>query len=338
VSGAPPTVSVILIAYRMSSQLLNTLSTLAPEYQRNCTAGDYEVIVVENSSDDNLDGAAIESLPGNFRYYLYQEASQSPVNAINFAFQQCRGHYIGLIMDGARMLSPGVVHSALLASRLSENAVAVIPGYHLGEQEQHLNQDADLALQRERELLASVDWRRDGYELFSISTFSGANRRGYLHPIMECNCLFASRDNYAAIGHADPRFTQPGGGSINLHIYRSLGMLPGSQILVFPGEGSFHQFHGGVTTSAYTDRDAELGRHLRQLNSFWPGGFHAVRRAPTLVGEIPHQALPFMLDSVRRSRNRLDKMRADGKDPWPDDTALNMKKPDMEKTVEATQQ
>jgi len=322
VTASQPAISIILIAYRMSGQLRNTLSTLHAGYQRNCSADDYEVIVVENSSDDNLDAATVDQLPGNFHYHLREEDSQSPVNAINFAFEQCRGDYIGLIMDGARMLSPGVINTASLVRKLTINGIAVIPGYHLGQEEQHLNTSAKLALLHEQQLLDSVDWHGDGYELFSISTFSGANRRGFLHPIMECNCLFASLHNYASIGYADRRFTQPGGGSINLHIYRSLGMLPKTEVFVIPGEGSFHQFHDGVTTSSYADRDAELGRHLAQLKTLWQGGFHALRRAPNLLGEIPPQALPFMRDSVTRSQNRLRKIRLDGKNPWPDEPTL----------------
>jgi glycosyltransferase involved in cell wall biosynthesis len=317
--SATPSLSVIVIGYRMAGQLANTLKTLLPGYQRGIAATDYEVVLVENASDDCLPDSVIGSLPGNFKYFLREEAGNTPVPAINFAFQQCRGDYIGLIMDGARMLSPGVLETAAMARALSADALTAVPGYHLGEQEQHFNEDPATALEDERKLLAGIDWESDGYELFRVATFSGANRSGYLHPIMECNCLFASRDNYAAIGFADPQFTLHGGGSINLHMYRSLGLLPGTQLFVTPGEGSFHQYHGGVTTSAYDDREAEIERHRTQLHSLWPGGFHALRRAPTLLGRIPLQAQPFLQESLVRSQNRLKKMRRAGMDPWPDD-------------------
>ena len=318
-SNTEPRISVILIGYKMPGQLRNTLATLTAGYQRDVSALDYEVIVVENSSDDPLTDDYVQSLPGNFHYFLQENTGRTPVPAINFAFEQCRGNYIGLIMDGARMLSPGVISTADMASRLDANTLTVVPGYHLGEQEQHFNEDPTLALHAEQQLLASVDWRSDGYELFAISTFSGANRRGYLHPIMECNCLFASRESYAEIGYADPQFTLHGGGSINLHMYRSLGMRPQSRVVILPGEGSFHQYHGGVTTSAYADREAEIERHRTQLHSLWPGGFHALRRAPTLLGSIPRQAQPFLQESLLRSQNRLQKMLKAGMDPWPDD-------------------
>jgi hypothetical protein len=106
-------------------------------------------------------------------------------------------------------------------------------------------------------------------------------------------------------------------------MYRSLGMRPQSRVVVVPGEGSFHQYHVGVTTSAYADREAEIERHRTQLHSLWPGGFHALRRAPTLLGEIPRQAQPFLQESLLRSQNRLHKMLKAGMDPWPDDLKEN---------------
>ena len=206
---------------------------------------------------------------------------------------------------------------------MDRNALVVVPGYHLGEQEQHEVTCADTAFAAERHLLASVDWRNDGYELFRVATFSGANRHGYLHPIMECNCVFASARNFKRIGYANPEFTMPGGGSINLHMYRSLGMLGDTRVYVLPGEGSFHQYHGGVTTSAYEDRTAEIQRHRIQLHSYWPGGFHSLRREPTLLGKVTPQAQPFLQESLERSANRTRKLTEQGLPLWPDDTAIS---------------
>ena len=316
---ATPALSLIVIAYRMSTQLQRTLQTLTAEYQRGVSARDYEVIVVENNSSDELSPAQVQQLPSNFRYFLRQEPGHSPVPAINFAFEHCRGDAVGLILDGARMASPGVVRTALDAFTLSKNALVVVPGYHLGEQEQHLHESDAQAMTEEQRLMASIDWHHNGYELFTISSFSGANRRGYLQPIMECNCVFASAENYRSIGYADARFTMPGGGSINLHIYRSLGMLPDTRVIVVPGEGSFHQFHGGVTTSSYADRQAEIERHRVQLHKLWPDGFHSLRRQPTLLGEVPEQAFRFLEESLQRSRNRLQRLVREKLPLWPDD-------------------
>lgn len=318
----PVRLSVIVIGYKMARQLANTLYTLSPAYQRNITENDYEVIVVENESSDNIPAPEVESLGKNFRYFRRQESGVSPVPALNFGFAQCRGSTIGLIVDGARMVTPGALYRALQASQLGDNIITAAPGYHLGEQEQQYNKTNQYTEETEQALMATIDWRQEGYELFRIATFSGANQKGYLQPMMECNCLFAPHDSFRRIGYADEDFTLRGGGSINLHMYRSLGMLADSQLVVLPGEGSFHQYHGGVTTSEYDGLDAELASHKKQLHAKWGGVFHSLRRNPTLLGSIPQQAQHFLTLSTHYAEKRLKRL-SNAKQPlWPDDDTL----------------
>jgi len=318
-AASKPKVSVIVVGYRMARQLERTLYTLSPACQQGVSAADYEVIVMENASDDVLSPELVRSLPPNFRYVLRQETSVTPVYAVNEAFALCRAPYVCLMIDGARMVTSRIIKTALMVFAITPEALVAVPGYHIGRQEQHLAISGEELYREEAELLAGIDWRGDGDELFRISTFSGANRHGYLHPIMECNCVFASAANFAAIGYANPAFTLPGGGSINLHLYRSLGMLPQTRLYVLPGEGSFHRYHGGVTTSSYETRTADIEQHRVQLHSFWPGGFHSLRREPTLFGWIPPQAIPFLQESLKRSRSRLRRLKAKGLNAWPDE-------------------
>ncbi|MEH6592417.1 MAG: hypothetical protein V7746_19280, partial [Halioglobus sp.] len=253
------------------------------------------------------------------------ETAVSPVFAVNEGFALCRAPIICLMIDGARMVSPGTIRTALKAFAINDKAIVAVPGYHLGKEEQHLVAGQQDQASYEQHLLESVDWMADGYELFAISTFSGANRQGFLNPIMECNCIFASAKSYEAVGHANTSFQLPGGGSINLHMYRSLGMLPDSEFFVLPGEGSFHQYHGGVTTSSYEAREADIEQHRIQLHSFWPEGFHSLRRDATLLGRIPPQARPFLVHSLQRGEKRFKRLTGQGQDLWPDDTALHNK-------------
>ena len=110
-----PLLSIIVIAYDMPRQAFNTLLSFAPDYQQDVDADDYEVVIVENRSARNMDAASIEKLPGNFRYFIREEKGVSPAAAINFAVGVAKGKYIGLLIDGARMVTPGVVRHALMA-------------------------------------------------------------------------------------------------------------------------------------------------------------------------------------------------------------------------------
>ena len=87
---------------------------------------------------------------------------------------------------------------------------------------------------------------------------------------------------------------------MNLYLYRRLALLPESQLVVLPGEGSFHQFHGGVTTTAAPDLEAVLVEHRAQLASILGQPFEAPKREPILFGAVTSWALPALRHSVER--------------------------------------
>lgn len=321
-----PKLSIIVVVYKMPRQALNTLYSFAVPYQKNVSVDDYEVIVVENKSASNLDKDAVLALGSNFRYFLREESSVSPVHAINFAFTQARGTYIGLSIDGARMVTPRVLEYALLAFSLHQQALVMVPGYHLGEQDQKFHLDSGHSEEKEIAKLKELDWQAYGYRLFQFAAWSSSNQRGYFQPMQECSCVFASAADFEKIGYADTRFTLPGGGSINLHIYRSLGLLPQSRLFVLPGEGSFHQFHGGVTTQQHTDNDARqtlLKQFDQQLDELWQGQFKALTREPMMLGAVTRWAQPFLMNASELASTRFARLAQNQKQFWDDDAGFD---------------
>jgi len=314
-----PRLSVVVIVFNMPRQAMNTLYSLSTQYQQQITADDYEIIVVENDSGNNLDASAVQALGDNFSYYCRQESGVSPAAAINFGYNQARGDLLGLVIDGARLVTPRALFYAMSAFRLGRNLIVSIPGHNLGPTEHHYNVSEDYNEDVEQGLLKEADWKQHGYRLFDISSIGGANPRGIFHPTMESNCLFTSIENFEAIGQADMDFQLPGGGALNLHMYRSLGLLPGCQIVVVPGEGTFHQFHGGVTTRETSDREQILERQHAQLQNLWNNQFRALSREPTLFGTVTGHALPFMEHSCHWASKRFNRLDKERKSPWPDD-------------------
>ena len=315
-----PALSVIVIGYKMARQLANTLYTLSSSYQREVVEDDYEVVVVENASAENFDESILSSLGNNFHFFRRHESAPTPVPAMNFAFAQCRGEIVGLLIDGARMVTPGVLQGVLMAHRIHKQALTVVPGYQIGDKPQNESALEGYCEEVEEKLLAGVDWQTDGYELFTISSISGANPNGYLQPIMECNCLFAPLASFRQIGLADERFNLRGGGAINLHMYRSLGLLPGSKLVVLPGEGSFHQYHGGVTTSGHSDVADQGEQHRAQLQAIWQNNFHSLRREPILLGAVPPQAQIYLELSSAKAQLRFKRLKKMSLPNWADDT------------------
>jgi glycosyltransferase involved in cell wall biosynthesis len=301
----------------MARQAENTLYSLSTHFQRNVAESDYEVVCVENESDQNLDPARVAEIGSNIRYFRRRETGQSPAAAINHAFEQVRAPMICLMVDGARMVSPRVIEYALMGQRIDPHALIAIPGYHLGPDEQHQSPGYDE--RAEMALLEGIDWKRNGYRLFDISVFSGANPHGYLHPLLESNCLFCASDSFDGIGRADERFDLPGGGMINLDLYRRLALLPESRLMVTPGEGSFHQFHGGVTTSDVAEREAVLASHRAQYRAIRDEEYRGVLREPMLLGAVTGEAIRFFTNTAQGATRRFGRFQAQGRPPWPDD-------------------
>ena len=318
-------VSVLVIVYKMPRQALNTIFSLSAAHQKNVPASDYEIVVVENESSHNLDENDVVALGDNIRYFRRQESSASPCAAINFGLDQCRGLSIGLMIDGARMVTPRILEYALLAQQADVDSLMAVPGYNLGPMEHQFHLDIGYNEEVEKKLLEQTHWQHNGYRLFDIANISGANDKGIFHPLLECNCMFSSAKNFERINGANQEFDLPGGGSINLHMFRQLGMLEQTRhYFVTPGEGSFHQFHGGITTQQASDREAVLESHRKQLHSYWQDGFHALRREPLLLGAVGSHAQKFLLESAAMAKKRFNWITRGNhaRHPWLDDAQL----------------
>lgn len=306
-------VSVIVVVYDMPQQALNTIRSLAPDYQRGVSARDYEIVVVENRSARTMSEADVVGAAPNARYLLRDETGQSPSAALNAGARAARGWTLALMVDGARMVTPGVVAGILSARRIGRGTVVSVPGYHLGDRLHPEAAAQGWSAAQEQEMLQDLDWWAHGYRLFQRAVFSASCGDGYLVPMAESNCIALSRRMYRSLGGFDKGFQTLGGGYVNLDFYRR-AVDAARHLVVLPGEGSFHQFHGGATTGAPgVDREALLAqmsaeyRRLRGTDHLAPG------RAPILMGEIAPDALPFLAHSVARAEDRA--RRLSGEEP-----------------------
>jgi len=296
---ATPRLSLVVVVYKMPRQASNTLYTLSPAYQRDVSADDYEIIVVENASSAPLGEAAATQYAPNVKYFYREETQPSPVPSALFGVEQARGDIIGMMIDGARMVSPGLIHTILGACRSSANAVVAVPGYHLGDklQQEAVNHGYDEA--EEMRLLDSIDWREDGYQLFDICCVSGSGKSGFFRPNAESNCLCMPRHIWDAVGGLDPRFTETGGGQANPDLYKRVCEHPLTDLIITPGEGSFHQFHGGVTTGTLSEeRERHMQNHFEQYKTLRGSYYKAPTTQARLYGKVPPNAMRFMQRSV----------------------------------------
>ena len=113
-----PRLSIVVIAYDMARELPRTLQSLSPGYQRNVSPEDYEVLVVDNGSPDPLGEEVVVGHGPNFRYHYIKDAKPSPVEAVNTGVSLTSGSIICVIIDGARLITPGVIHYGMMAFRM----------------------------------------------------------------------------------------------------------------------------------------------------------------------------------------------------------------------------
>ena len=147
----------------------------------------------------------------------------------------------------------------------------------------------------EAELLQSINWPEDGYRLFEICVLSGTSAAGYFKPIGECNCFGMSKTLWKKLGGYDPRFTETGGGQCNLDLYKRAVELPETILVTLIGEGSFHQFHGGITTGTKgEERLKAMQDHFNQYTAIRGESYQPPTKRAVYFGTLPDCALKFV--------------------------------------------
>lgn len=301
VDAGRPLLSFIVIVYDMQREVVRTIQTLARDYQRGAEGIDYEIVVVDNGSPTPLDLSRVGEIGVPLRLIYRENATSSPADAINEGVANAAGDYVAVMIDGARMLSPGVVRGAADAVKLAEQPVVAVLGLHLGPAHQRTSIEQGYSKDVEDALLAEVNWRHNGYGLFGVSSWGGSCAEGWFGPAAESNCIVVSKDFFDALGGYDEAFRMPGGGLVNLDFYRRSVEHPDSKLIYLLGEGCFHQLHGGVTTgkSGAGHSFEELNEEYRQIRG---EGFQAPEKQPLLYGTLgaPHGA------AMARAVNQLN--------------------------------
>jgi hypothetical protein len=296
-----PAVSVVVVVHDMDRELPRTLRSLSPAYQIGVDAEDYEVIVVDNGSAQPVDPGLVARFHGRLRLERIDPAPPSPARAANRGLRQADGDLVGLIVDGARLASPGLLAEARRAACLAVRPVITAPAFHLGHVRHMQAAAAGYDQAAEDELLAESGWEADGYRLFEISTPAGSWGRGLFGPAGESSSLFCPRPIWDELAGVDERFALPGGGLMNHDLYRRACELDDVELIVLLGQGTFHQYHGGAATSHRYSWD-EMHAEYHAITGV---PYRPPANPPLYVG----RALPPLLSLIERSaRQAIDRV------------------------------
>jgi len=239
--------TIVCVFYNMRREAPRTLHTLTSGYQ-NLSENDYDVIVIDNNSAEPLDETMVSEFGPQFHFISYKESHQSPVFALNYGISLCQSDLIACHIDGARLLSPGILNKMIDQIGVYPNAMVYTIGFHLGPALQNVSILDGYNQEEEDKLLRTIDWRRNGYQLFTISATAGS-ASGFFNRTLESNCFAVSRTLLEKHGGFEERFVSKGGGLCNLEMFgryvSDSDVLP----IVLVGEGTFHQIHGGISTN-----------------------------------------------------------------------------------------
>ena len=297
-------ISFIVNAYNMEPQLRRTLRSLSPAYQQ-ASADDIEVIIVDNGSAVPLGDDLRAEFP-IIRDIIRVDGHPSPVFGLNIAIARATREWVGLMIDGAHIITPGVIGNLKKVSAQFPNPVINVPQYIFGDVSQNLSErlPVEEKFRREEDALQRIGWPENGYSLFSHAILPGETPIRYVLDAIESNCLLAKRALLAEAGGFDERFDEPGGGLANIEIFERLIHRPDVTYVAFAGEGSFHQDHHGTTTSPRPEerqslvrgyferyRDVVNAEHIRILRS--PFVFGVVR---PLTRQIPTISVDYGRD------------------------------------------
>lgn len=281
-----PFVSIVVVCYNMKRELPRTLYSMSPAFQRDVNKEDYEVILIDNGSKEPPTADDFAYLDMNLSVYSMQSPTHSPVPAINFGINQSIGQFVGVCIDGARLLSPGLVAQARDALYTYPRGVVGARGRYLGVKFQRDAMNDGYNAEQEDALLFQSEWKNDGYRLFDISVFDESCGPTWLTPMAESNALFMSRALWKELGGFDTRFTSRGGGLVNLDTWSRAIQLADITAVSLMGEATFHQIHGGVATNGTHDAIREFFKEYEELRGV---EFEIPNISYSLFGKFNHK-------------------------------------------------
>jgi cephalosporin hydroxylase len=249
-TGEAKELAVVVVVHNMRREASRTLHSLSRSYQRGVEDLDYEVVVVENGSrpELSLDEEFVRRFGKEFRYIdLGADAKPSPARAVNRGVAATDAPVLALMIDGAHVLTPGVLRFGMLGLATYPPAIVTAKQWYLGPGQQPLTVSGGYDRELEDRLFDEIEWPTDGYRMFEVGHFIGD--RDWFDGEWESNCIFVPRALLEQAGGMDESFSTPGGGFVNLDFFERMVGTPGVTLVTMLGEGSFHQVHGGTTTN-----------------------------------------------------------------------------------------
>jgi len=289
--------SIVINFFNNRREARNTLFAFTRAYQHNAQEIAYEVIAVDNGSPQPLSEADVKAFGPEFNYRFFPTTSKSPAQAINAACRCAQGEHLLVMIDGAQIVTPGMLYGASLAFRLFPRVFVATLGFDLGPKNQGQSVLEGYNQQVEDAMLQRSRWRESGYRLFSCVGQFADGSLGWFGCFFESCCFGLRKEDYFALGGFDERFQSRGGGCANMDFYQSALARPDLEYVMLLGEATFHQLHRSLA-DAPTDRQGwdEFHQEYMRIRG---KPFQRCLRRPFFLGQIPKEALHIAQTSAQ---------------------------------------
>jgi hypothetical protein len=290
--------SILVNFFDNRREARNTLHSLTRGYQHGAANLEYEVVALDNGSREPLDSREVAAFGPEFRHEYVETTSKSPAAALNAAARKARGERLMVLIDGAHIVSPGVLRRVDQAFALFAAPFVATSSFHLGPERQNASVLKGYGQAEEDRLLAASGWRDDGYRLYAITRAFSDHGNGWFGCNFETGCFAMRKADYAAMGGLDERFTLPGGGLVNLDFHERAVANAALEYVMLLGEGTFHQFHGGVASNAPIANHPFPQMH-EEYQRLRGKPVSRAMRTPFYMGTVPDAAWAATLGSAR---------------------------------------
>lgn len=259
--------SIVVIFYDMEECYEDTLLTMSREFQVGIEDVSYEVIAIDNNSPVPLDEGAVERFGPEFKLVRYETEGRSPVEAINYGLSICTGEYVAVVVDGARMLSNGVIAKTLSEAKRYPRACVYTQAFNLAT----YSCAPEEAFNVELKMKKQTGWPGDSKSIISkgiLCDSYGPTLQGKIPT--EFTWYVVKRSFMDSVGRYNENFKSHGGGLMNQElVIRMVKHNP--QFVFVQDEYSIHQYHNRYkpkgTMQVYFDEFEQVtGRAWQQPN------------------------------------------------------------------------
>ena len=297
-------ISIVLICYNMQREIIRTIQSFLKPYQIGVNNKKIEIIVIDNGSDIVPD---LSQFQDKIKFIQFQSKHPSPVEAINHGIKIASSDLIGVLIDGARMVTPGMCRDVIKVNDIHDRVIVSTLAFHLGPEVQMKSVFKGYDQKLEDKLLDEIDWINNGYDLYLTSSLAQSSINGLYGSIAESNAIFANKKVWEELGGYDERFISLGGGLSNLDLYKRSYELENLSQVRLTSEATFHQVHGGVATNN------KIGTHRSLFNNEYQSihgkPYTNSQKIPELYGEMLPQVEYFFTKNQMKDKYKPFKLK-----------------------------